>query len=122
MKTMDWLGKAIGLPDAFLFSGSQFGGGVIQGTASEVTLVAILAARHRASKRASLSGADVNVSKFVVYSSAQAHCSVEKAAIIAGVQYCPVQVAFDEQLSLTGDALAGLCGAACILIRDDGLV
>ena len=50
----------------------------------------------------------MNVARFVVYSSAQAHCSVEKAAIIAGVKYHPVQVAFDDQLSLTGDALAGL--------------
>ena len=36
MCVMDWLGKAIGLPPAFLFCGGTNGGGVIQGTASEV--------------------------------------------------------------------------------------
>ena len=45
---MDWLGKMLNLPDQFLFSGQNSrGGGVIQGTASEATLVALLSARAR---------------------------------------------------------------------------
>jgi len=44
MKMMDWLAEMLGLPDHFRFS-SQQGGGVIQSTASESTLIAILGAR-----------------------------------------------------------------------------
>jgi len=46
---MNWLGKMIGLPEDFLHHpGSSGGGGVIQTTASEATLVCLLAARTRA--------------------------------------------------------------------------
>lgn len=46
---MNWLGKMIGLPEEFLHrSGVSGGGGVIQTTASEATLVCLLAARTRA--------------------------------------------------------------------------
>ena len=47
MKVLDWLADMIGLPEQFKFSGPGRGGGVIQGTASESTLVALLAARSR---------------------------------------------------------------------------
>lgn len=45
---MDWLGKMIGLPEEFLACSGGKGGGVIQGTASEATLVALLGAKARA--------------------------------------------------------------------------
>lgn len=49
---LDWLGKLLGLPHEFLAAGPDGklgrGGGVIQSTASEATLVALLAARSRA--------------------------------------------------------------------------
>jgi len=46
---MNWLGKMIGLPEDFLHRpGGTGGGGVIQTTASEATLVCLLAARTRA--------------------------------------------------------------------------
>ena len=49
MVMMDWLGRMLNLPDQFLFSGlNSRGGGVIQGTASEATLVALLSARAKA--------------------------------------------------------------------------
>ena len=44
---LDWMDELLGLPDRFR-STSEHGGGVIQGSASEATLVAILAARWRA--------------------------------------------------------------------------
>ena len=50
---LDWMRELLGLPDRFR-STSATGGGVIQGSASEATLVAILAARWRAT------GGDVN--------------------------------------------------------------
>ena len=43
---LDWMVELLGLPDRFRSTGA--GGGVIQGTASEATLCAILAARERA--------------------------------------------------------------------------
>jgi aromatic-L-amino-acid decarboxylase len=89
---LDWLGKLIGLPDVFLSGGR--GGGVIQGTASEATLVALLSARERALSEASVSptshparGAsreDLH-SKLICYTSEHAHSSIEKAAMIAGL-------------------------------------
>lgn len=44
---LDWLVELCGLPDAFS-SKSDLGGGVLQPTASEASLVAILGARERA--------------------------------------------------------------------------
>eukprot|EP00762_Andalucia_godoyi_P004317 ANDGO_05484.mRNA.1 Tyrosine decarboxylase 1 len=85
---MDWLARALDLPAEFLSTGK--GGGVIQGTASESVLVAMLAARHR--KLATLastgeSGALAKdwTSKFVVYASDQAHSSITKAFKILGI-------------------------------------
>ena len=51
---LDWLAKLLALPPAFLSRTADgreaVGGGVIQGTASEATVVALLAARTRALK------------------------------------------------------------------------
>ena len=78
---LDWLVGMLGLPQKFLSSGT--GGGVIQDTASSATLCAMLAARERAtnytSNREGVHG------KLVAYTSTQAHSSVEKAAMIAGI-------------------------------------
>jgi len=78
---LDWLVGMLGLPDKFLSSST--GGGVIQDTASSATLCAMLAARERATNYTSnLEGVH---GKLVAYTSTQAHSSVEKAAMIAGV-------------------------------------
>lgn len=44
---LDWLGKMLDLPAEFLACSGGKGGGVIQGTASEATLVALLGAKAR---------------------------------------------------------------------------
>ena len=75
-RMLDWMARACGLPGAFLSSPTS--GGVIQGTASEATLVALVAAKRRMQKL----GVD---GRAVVYCSDQAHSSVVKAAMIAGV-------------------------------------
>ncbi|CAM9771919.1 unnamed protein product, partial [Ectocarpus sp. 13 AM-2016] len=86
---LDQLGRAVGLPEAFLSSGGG-GGGVIQGSASEGTLVAVLAARTRALKHmrrqspAGVSDSEL-LAKMTLYTSDQAHSSVQKAANIAGL-------------------------------------
>jgi aromatic-L-amino-acid decarboxylase len=78
---LDWLVGMLGLPDKFLSSST--GGGVIQDTASSSTLCAMLAARERATGYGSnLQGTTGNL---VAYTSTQAHSSLEKAAMIAGI-------------------------------------
>lgn len=75
--TVDWMRRMFGLSDAW--------SGVIQDTASTSTLVALLCARERASQysltRAGLQG---EAAPLIVYTSAQSHSSVEKAALLAG--------------------------------------
>lgn len=44
---LDWLGQMIGLPETFLARSGGQAGGVIQGTASEATLVALLGAKSK---------------------------------------------------------------------------
>jgi aromatic-L-amino-acid decarboxylase len=78
---LDWLVGLLGLPERFLSSGA--GGGVIQDSASSATLVATLAALHRASGgRWRAEGLQAG---HTVYASTQGHSSIEKAARIAGI-------------------------------------
>jgi len=80
-QVLDWLVTMLGLPEKFLSSST--GGGVIQDTASSAALCAMLAARERAtSYTANQRGTD---GKLVAYTSTQAHSSLEKAAMIAGI-------------------------------------
>lgn len=85
MRVVDWCAELFGLPDAFRFEPNGKGGprgqggGVIQSTASEATLAAVLAARSRCVRRG------VPRDRVTVYTSAQAHSSVLKAAMVAGL-------------------------------------
>ncbi|MCA9300632.1 MAG: aspartate aminotransferase family protein, partial [Phycisphaerales bacterium] len=99
MRMLDWMADAIGLPPSFTFA-SPDGGGVIQGTASEAALVALVAARHRHP------GPEP-----VVYASVDAHSSIRKAASIAGVREVRA-IATDETQRLDPEALA-------LAIRED---
>ncbi|CAF4204937.1 unnamed protein product [Adineta steineri] len=98
----------IGLPNDFLHSHADTtGGGVIQTTASEATLVALLAARKEVIRRVQaqfpyLSPAEIN-GRLVAYCSDQAHSSVEKACLIGLVKLNLVPS--DEKLRLRGNAL-----------------
>jgi len=105
---MNWLGKMIGLPKEFLHTEDQkLGGGVIQTTASECTLVALLAARTEAIRRLLTENPEMNIAeahgKLVGYTSEQAHSSVEKAGLICMVKLRQIPV--DDLLSLRGQAL-----------------
>ncbi|XP_037773300.1 aromatic-L-amino-acid decarboxylase-like [Penaeus monodon] len=69
---MDWLGQLLGLPNEFLAASGGAGGGVIQGTASEATLVAMLSARSRITKTLEETRPNYDpaiVTKLVCYSS-----------------------------------------------------
>lgn len=90
-RVMDWLGELIGLSPEFLSTSfdpttNTGGGGVIQSTASEATLVALLAGRARAQQKSA--DADASVA-FTMYTSTQAHSSVVRAAMIAGLAKNP---------------------------------
>lgn len=81
---LDWLVDMLALPGKFKSSSS--GGGVIQDTASSASLVAMLAARERATAFASNQrGLAAAGAPLVAYASSQAHSSIEKAAMISGV-------------------------------------
>lgn len=105
---LDWLGKAIGLPDGFLAlkEGSK-GGGVIQTSASECVLVTMLAARAQAIKTLKQQHPFVEeghlLSKLMAYCSKEAHSCVEKAAMICFVKLRILEP--DDKCSLRGDTV-----------------
>jgi aromatic-L-amino-acid decarboxylase len=78
---MDWLAEMLDLPAAFRSTGS--GGGVIEGSASESSLCAIVAAREKATGyTCNLDGCHESL---VAYCSTETHSSVEKGIRIAGI-------------------------------------
>lgn len=74
---LDWVAEMLDLPESFRSSGT--GGGVIQDSASSSALCAMLAARHRINSEVE-EGATL-----IAYASSEAHSSIEKAAMIAGI-------------------------------------
>ncbi|XP_064843416.1 histidine decarboxylase-like [Oncorhynchus masou masou] len=111
MNVMDWLCKALGLPTFFLHHHPEStGGGILQSTVSESSLVALLAARkHRIQQLKRTDPADRDLddsvvnSRLVAYASDQAHSSVEKAGLISlvKIRFLPP----DDHFSLRGDTL-----------------
>ncbi|XP_077563056.1 histidine decarboxylase [Haemaphysalis longicornis] len=105
---MDWLARALGLPDHFLHSSQHSrGGGVIQTTTSEATLVSLLAARSEMLRSMrhefpNTDDCDINA-RLVAYCSDQAHSSVEKAGLVGMVKMHYVES--DDELSMRGSAL-----------------
>ena len=96
----DWLRQMVGLSGAWK--------GVIQDTASTSTLVALICARERAT-RYSLAGKGLQDEErpLVVYASAQAHSSVDKAALLGGFGRDNVRhIATDAASAMRADALA----------------
>lgn len=86
---MDWLAKFLKLPEHFLHESEGSGGGVIQGSASEAVLVAVLAAREQAVRRVreshpELSDSDIR-GKLIAYSSDQSNSCIEKSGVLAAM-------------------------------------
>jgi len=100
---LDWLVEMLGLPGKF--SSSSTGGGVIQDTASSASLCAMLAAREQATHFVSnRRGCD---GKLVVYTSTQAHSSIEKDAQISGIGRENVRlIEVDENFAMRPESLA----------------
>lgn len=87
---MDWLGKFMNLPKHFLPSSPGNGGGIIQGSASEAILVAVLAAREEKVremkvKRPDLTEGEIR-SKLVGYGSIHSNSAIEKSGLLAAVK------------------------------------
>jgi aromatic-L-amino-acid/L-tryptophan decarboxylase len=93
---LDWLADLLALPGRF--RSTTKGGGVIQDSASSATLVATLAALHRASG----GGWRHNGlrTRYTVYTSTQGHSSIEKAARIAGIGDANVRQVSVDPLTL----------------------
>ncbi|KAF7997969.1 hypothetical protein HCN44_009367 [Aphidius gifuensis] len=105
--TMNWLGKMMGLPEEFLSSSEGPGGGVIQGSASEATLVGLLAAKERTVRRIKKQNPDMDEgsikAKLVAYTSDQSNSSVEKAGLLGSMPMRLLPV--DKKCSLRGATL-----------------
>ncbi|MBA2539214.1 MAG: aminotransferase class V-fold PLP-dependent enzyme [Deltaproteobacteria bacterium] len=97
---LDWVRQLVGLSAAWT--------GVIQDTASTATLGALICARERASGMAQTDrGLQSKAAPLVVYHSAHAHSSVEKAALLAGygkAHLRPIEV--DRAFAMRPEALA----------------
>ncbi|KAI9721141.1 MAG: hypothetical protein M1828_005247 [Chrysothrix sp. TS-e1954] len=120
---LDWMARMLGLDDVFLSTGE--GGGVIQGSASEAVLTAMVAARERfvrgkleaagflpeaedeteAKKLAREDKAAEIRGKLVALGSAQAHSSTQKGANILGVRFRKVAATRASGFVITGVAL-----------------
>lgn len=104
---MDWLGKLLDLPKKFLNCSEGPGGGVIQGSASEAILVAMLTAREQAVRRLKVEHPEWTESeirgKLIAYSSDQSNSAVEKSGLLSAV---PMRLLpTDEEMSLRGETV-----------------
>jgi aromatic-L-amino-acid decarboxylase len=114
---MDWLVKLLGLPECYLSEGE--GGGIIQGTASEVVVTAVVAARERLVRRTleregysadddseeRMDRAAELRGRMVALGSEHAHSGTQKAAMIAGTRFRTVPAPQSTNFSVTAAAL-----------------
>jgi len=100
---LDWVADMLALPEKF--KSDSTGGGVIQDTASSASLCALLAARERATNyESNRLGLSANL---VVYTSTQAHSSIEKGVKIAGLGEQNLRlIEVDKNYAMRPEALA----------------
>lgn len=97
-RMMEWLRGMLGLPQHFT--------GVIQDTSSSATLVAMLTARETKSSFAINQNGFTGNEKYRMYTSAQAHSSVDKGVRITGIGIQNlVKIETDEQFALVPEKL-----------------
>lgn len=114
---MDWVAKALGLPECFLSTSPNGGGGIIQGSASEAVATMMVAARERrVRERALAEGLKEGTQEYedrtmelrprlVALGSDQVHSSTAKGALIAGTRYRSVPTRLEDNMEMTADAL-----------------
>lgn len=119
--TLGWMREALGL--------SQVWHGVIQDTASTASLVALICAREQATNHsASGGGLQAAGQSLVVYTSSQAHSSVDKAALLAGfgrdnIRHVDVDSAFAMDLAALRRAIEADLAAGrkpCAIVATTG--
>lgn len=99
---LDWLVDLLHLPAEFRTDNT--GGGVIQDSASSATLCAMIAARDRATDGRCRTGGVRE--PITIYTSSDAHSSVDKAAMICGIGSDHVRrIAVDEKRRISVDSL-----------------
>ncbi|KAK4152506.1 hypothetical protein C8A00DRAFT_44455 [Chaetomidium leptoderma] len=117
---LDWLAKTLGLPPCFLSTGPTRGGGVIQGSASEAILTAMVAARDKYLRETTVPAASplteeeqeredaimIKRSRMVALATTRTHSSARKAALILGVRFRAIRVREEDGYALTKDGLA----------------
>jgi aromatic-L-amino-acid decarboxylase len=100
----DWLRQMMGLPEGFF--------GHINDTASMSTLLAIAAARHRASKGRSRADGLAGSAPMVVYASDHVHSSIDKACIALGLGLTHLRrVPVDAEFRMRPEELVRLIAA-----------
>ncbi len=99
---LDWLVDMMGLPQHF--KTTESGGGVIQDTASNAVLAALLAAREKKTNfTGNLTGES---SRLVAYVSTQTHSSVEKGIKVIGIGTNRLRkIEVDDQFAMDPEAL-----------------
>ncbi|KAK4231357.1 pyridoxal phosphate-dependent transferase [Podospora fimiseda] len=112
---LDWLAKALGLPQCYLSTGPTLGGGVIQGSASEAVLTAMVAAREKyltetipsdLTDDARDDAIALKRAKMVALATTATHSSTKKAALILGVRFITIPVTHETNYSLTAPILS----------------
>jgi len=97
-RVLDWLRRAAGLPDGWF--------GVVQSTASEASLCALLTARERATGWRGNEEGLAGGPRLVAYASEEAHSSIEKGAMIAGYGRAGLRkIPVDDTGAMRPDAL-----------------
>ncbi|MFN7117231.1 MAG: pyridoxal phosphate-dependent decarboxylase family protein [Saprospiraceae bacterium] len=97
-RMMEWLRDALGLPQSFT--------GVIQDSSSSATLVALLTAREARSQYQINQSGFTGTERFRVYTSTQAHSSVDKDVKIAGLGIENlIKIEVDENFAMIPEAL-----------------
>lgn len=130
---LDWLAKTLGLPSCYLSTGPTRGGGVIQGSASEAVLTAMVAARDKYLRETvppvggggdgGLSEEEheervmVTKSRMVALATTLTHSSAKKAALILGCRFRAIRVREEDGYALTREGVA----AALAECRAQGL-
>ncbi|XP_006460873.1 hypothetical protein AGABI2DRAFT_185212 [Agaricus bisporus var. bisporus H97] len=97
---MDWAADLLGLHKEF-FNSSNKGGGVIQTTASDSALVAIVAARSRYQRL----HPDVPFKDLIIYTTTQTHSLGLKAGLILGIGVRAIEVDAHDKYALRGSTL-----------------